>query len=69
MSSSQSHDDAVQIVAEHSERLTLAAMKDMRYTEACVKEALRMIPIIGSVCQKLLQDVDVCGYTLKQVGG
>jgi cytochrome P450 len=53
-----------QIVAEHGEHLTPAAMKDMRYTEACVKEALRMIPIIGSVCRQLLQDVDVCGYKL-----
>ncbi|CAL8471479.1 g11021 [Coccomyxa elongata] len=51
-----------QVVAEHGAQMDGAAVKAMTYTDAVIKEILRLHPIVGGVFRRALADFNLCGY-------
>ena len=54
----------VQVIAEHGEALTPAAASAMPYADACVKEALRIAPIVAVVTRVALKTFELGGFTI-----
>jgi hypothetical protein len=49
----------LQVIAEHGPGLSLAAVDDMPYADAVVKEALRLAPPAGAMMRRTLVDLQV----------
>ena len=45
----------------------MEAVKGMVYAEACAKEMLRMVPIVGAVLRRALKDFEVDGLRIQKV--
>ncbi|KAK9843391.1 hypothetical protein WJX81_000043 [Elliptochloris bilobata] len=52
------------VQAEHGEGITEATLREMPYTEACVKEALRISPIVGTIYRRTLCEFELGGYRI-----
>eukprot|EP00891_Asterochloris_glomerata_P009272 jgi/Astpho2/9272/Aster-06848 len=50
------------VMATHGKQITAAALKDMVYTEAVVRETMRLVPVVGILIRKALKDFEVKGY-------
>lgn len=57
----------VKVVAEHGTEMDGAAVKAMTYTDAVIKEILRLHPIVGGVFRHALADFNLCGYHVPKV--
>lgn len=57
----------VQVVAQHGTKIDGAAVKAMTYTDAVVKEILRLHPIVGGTFRRALTDFNLCGYYVPKV--
>ncbi len=55
------------MAAEHGPEIDGAAVKAMTYTEAVVREILRLHPIAGGTFRRALQDFDLFGYYVPKV--
>jgi len=57
----------VQVVAKHGKELTESALKEMPYTDACIRELLRIYPIAGLLGRRAKQDFTLDGFNIEQV--
>jgi hypothetical protein len=55
------------VAAEHGPAIDGAAVKAMTYTDAVVKEILRLHPIVGATFRRALHDFDLFGYHVPKV--
>lgn len=57
----------MQVVAKHGKELTESALKEMPYTDACIRELLRIYPIAGLLGRRAKQDFTLDGFNIEQV--
>ena len=41
-------------------------LSKLKYTQWCIKEAMRMYPPVHRMFRRLTQDTDICGYTVPE---
>ena len=51
-------------MAEHGKEIDSSAVASMPYAEATVKEALRLVPIVGVLVRVALKTFEIGGYTI-----
>ena len=56
-----------QIVKEHGPAIDGNTIKAMTYTDAVVKEVMRLHPIVGGVFRRALCDFDLGGFHIPKV--
>ena len=56
-----------QVVAEHGKTLTADILGNMPFLEACMKEGMRIDPVIIGLWREALEDLDIDGYLVKKV--
>ena len=54
-------------MAKHGQEITEAAVADMTYLTAVMKECTRLHPLIGAVPRRALVDLDVEGFLIPKV--
>ncbi|WIA32262.1 hypothetical protein OEZ86_003108 [Tetradesmus obliquus] len=50
------------VLARHGEQLTAAAIKDMEYADAVIRESLRLDPVVAGLFRVAAKDIDMGGY-------
>lgn len=60
---------AEQVIAKHGPQITEAALTDMPYLGATLKENLRLHPVIQAVPRRALANLEVDGYYVPKVFG
>ena len=58
------NDVLVQVMAKHGKEIDSSAVASMPFAEATVKEALRLVPIVGVVARVALKTFEIGGYTI-----
>ena len=58
----------MQVVSKHGNELTEAALQDMPYLAATIKEGGKVHPIVGAIPRLTLADLDIDGYLVPKVG-
>ena len=56
--------DEVRRVLEGRERLEYKDLKQLQYTQLCIKEAMRLYPPAANIMREADHDIDVCGHTI-----
>ena len=56
--------EEVNLVLDGRECLEYDDLKDLQYTQWCIKEALRLFPPVPNILRQADQDLEVCGYTI-----
>ncbi|RKP07871.1 cytochrome P450 [Thamnocephalis sphaerospora] len=52
------YEEQQQVIAKHGDKITVEALKDMAYLEACLRESLRLNSITQAVYRLAMQDVE-----------
>eukprot|EP00891_Asterochloris_glomerata_P007227 jgi/Astpho2/7227/Aster-01537 len=60
--------EQAKVMATHGKQITAAVLKDMVYTEAVVRETMRLVPVVGVLIRKALKDFEVKGYHIPKAG-
>jgi len=43
---------------------TMEDLREMKYLEMCIKEALRVLPTVPMIAREMTEDTEVCGYLI-----
>lgn len=54
----------MQVMAKHGKEIDSNAVASMPYAEATIKEALRLVPIVGVLVRVALKTFEIGGYTI-----
>ena len=56
-----------QVVSKHGKAVTETALKEMPYTDACIRELQRVYPIAGLLGRRAKRDFQLDGFQIRKV--
>ncbi|XP_046655329.1 cytochrome P450 4c3-like [Daphnia pulicaria] len=57
-------EELTRVFGESDRPVTMADLTELKYLECCIKEALRLYPSVPIYARELMEDTNICGYTL-----